>query len=192
MNSQHMRFIRHISATQPILDELDNQPELWNFYNFRTQFYPNSPHRYVSDIWLRYRDYADFNKDDPVEFGNNPDANYENWYGIAYLLPHVMQMIHNLVITENIERLGGCLITKIPPGKMVYPHVDKSYHAEFYKDKYLLLLQGDIQQAFCFDGEMHKGNAGDLFWFENQSEHWVENNSDIPRISLLIAARNKE
>lgn len=42
-----------------IVAELDAHPELWNEHKARTTFY-EGPHGGVSDIWVRYNDFANF------------------------------------------------------------------------------------------------------------------------------------
>jgi hypothetical protein len=46
----------------PLVEQLDAHPELWNEHKQRTQAY-GTPHNDVSDIWCRYRSWADFNGD---------------------------------------------------------------------------------------------------------------------------------
>jgi hypothetical protein len=172
-----------------LLAELAEYPELWDRYTFRTQLYESSPHKEVHDIWVRFRDYSDFDEDDPQEFFNNPNADYGQWYATAWMLKGIKQTIENIVTLCDINELGGCLITKIPSRCQVKPHKDLGYHPEYFKDKYLLCLQSNKDQKFCYANEEHIGLPGELFIFDNQAEHWVENNSDEDRISLLIAGR---
>ncbi len=176
----------------PLVKELDANRDLWDLYNFRTRMYSNSPHQHVHDIWLRYRDYSEFDQDDPALFCNDPAADYSYWYCAAFILERTREMIHKIVDTQKIDELGGCLITMIPPYNNVLRHADNGYHAEYYKDKYLLLLRSTPDQTFCFEDETHSGEAGDLFHFNNQAEHWVRNPTDVARISLLIAGRNND
>ena len=185
----NMRFLRHISGTQRLLEELACNAFLWDRYTMRTRDFLNSPHRDAHDIWLRYRDYSEYNPESPRDFGNTPEANYQNWYATSNLLPKIKQTIENIMAFERITEFGACLITKIPPGKVVFPHSDNDWHATYYKDKYLLLLEADDDQAFCYNGESYSGKPGDLYHFNNNVEHWVDNDSDLDRISLIIAGR---
>jgi len=172
---------------EPLMKELNEHPLLWNYYPHRTES-PTSPHREASDIWLRYRDYADFDPNNPADFASKHES---VWYVASFLMPTIRHEIELITEMLGIDELGGCLITKIPPGKQVYPHNDAGFwHSEYYNDKYLLLLQSAYDQKFCYQGEEHRGNAGDLFSFNNLVEHWVVNNSDTDRISLIIAGRS--
>jgi hypothetical protein len=174
---------------KPLLEEIDEFPELWNRYDMRRTMYEGSPHKDTSDLWLRYRDFSEFNHDDPKEYTNCKDADYTHWFAAAWMLEKTKKIIERIVDMEELSEFGACLITKIPPGKMVFPHMDTGYHAEYYKDKYLLLLKSAPEQKFCYEGEEHTGEAGDLFWFDNSACHWVTNRSPVDRMSLIIAGR---
>lgn len=171
-----------------MINEINAIPQLWNKHTLRTQN-ADSPHREVSDIWLRYRDYAEFDENNPQNFANEHES---VWYPAAYQLPAVREAIEKIAVLVDCDRLGGCLITKVPPGKQVYPHSDAGHwHSEYYLSKYLLLLQSAPQQTFEYHGEIHVGEAGDLFIFDNRPVHWVMNDSDVDRISLIMAIRQK-
>lgn len=173
-----------------LLEQLKERPELWNRYTLRTKLMPDSPHREVDDIWLRYRDYSEFDINNPTAFAGNHKA---IWYAAAEYLTIARAIINGLMTTVDGAELGGCLITRIPPGKQVYPHTDSgAWHSEYYAHKYLIALQSAPGQSFNFEGESHEAKAGDCFVFDNRPLHWVVNNSNIDRISLICAIRHKE
>ncbi|MFA5921161.1 MAG: aspartyl/asparaginyl beta-hydroxylase domain-containing protein [Methylococcaceae bacterium] len=170
-----------------LVDQIEANPSLWDRYTMRTALLENSPHREVSDIWLRYRDWSEFDIDNPQSFS---DEHISQFYAAYYELPAVQNIIAEVMrqMPEGTE-LGGALITRINPGCEVKPHEDHGWHAEYYRDKFLVLLQSDHDQSFNFDGESHTGLAGDVFEFKNQAKHWVINSSNTPRISLIFACR---
>lgn len=171
------------------MDQVNEHPELWNRYDMRTTMFKDSPHREVSDIWLRYRDYSEFDADNPMEFANQHTS---IWYAAAHVLTDVIPIIEKVFSIVDGDELGGCLITKIPPGKQVYRHSDAgAWHSEYYLSKYLIPLQSAPGQTFNFDEESHEAEPGDLFIFDNRPEHWVINNSDIDRVSLILAIRQR-
>lgn len=170
-----------------LLDELGQHPELWDKYPLRTKA-GISPHRECHDIWLRFRDWGEF-KDDPALFCNTQHVPV--WYPEMDKLPAIKAMVENIAKLVDCDELGGCLVTKIPAGKQVYPHADLGYNCGHYLSKYLLLLQSAPGQAFCFDGEAHQGVAGDLFIFDNRFSHWVDNGSGTDRISLLMSIKQQ-
>jgi quercetin dioxygenase-like cupin family protein len=86
------------------------------------------------------------------------------------------------------DSLGGVLITRIPPGKQVYPHIDGGWHAKTY-DKFALQIAAHPQQAFCYEDGQYVTAAGDLFWFHNQESHWVLNESPCDRITMIVCVK---
>jgi len=184
---EHMKLILEGVKVDTLLEQLAAHPELWDRNNMRTTMFENSPHREVHDIWLRYRDFSEFDPDNPQDFASEHDS---CWYPAIEDLPEARKIIEEIVTVCGIDQLGGVLITKIPAWASVYPHNDKGFwHSEFYKDKFLLLLKSAPGQSFNFKDESHEGKAGDLSIFTNLVEHSVTNDSDVERISLIIAAR---
>jgi quercetin dioxygenase-like cupin family protein len=170
-------------------NQLDEHPELWDEYDMRTRLYENSPHREVSDIWLRYRDWAEFDPNDPMSFA---DEHRSIFYPAYFELWEVADVIAKVMWKfKPGAKLGGCLITKIPPGKQVYPHSDSgSWHSEYYNRKVLVLLQSAPGQSFNFRDEKYEGKTGEVFIFDNNPVHSVVNNSEVDRISLILAVRD--
>lgn len=164
----------------PLRAELLEHPEIWDEITYRTE-HPKSPHREVSDIWLRYNDLANY-KGDMSAF-NGPHESV--WYPVVRCLPSVIPLAYRLVREVHAKLLGGILITKVPAGKQVYPHVDQGWHARTYQ-KVALQIQGNDKQGFCYeDGELSAA-SGDSYWFHNHVPHWVRNDSEEDRVTLII------
>lgn len=177
--------------TEHLLAELEAHPELWNQYDFRTN-YEGSAHKDVSDIVLRYRDFAEFDPDQPQKFSYQHTS---EWYAAASHLPNIKSTVENIFTLVGGDELGGVLITRIPAVCSVLPHSDDGHwHSTYFLNKYLLLLESDPLQTFEFpveDGEdeVHTGVAGDLFLFDNRNIHAVYNKSGKDRISLIMAIK---
>lgn len=152
-------------------------PDLWNQNKARTTD-PQSPHYGLDDIWVR--------------FGNETDC-YDNtphqahWYPAADLLG-VKGLCLDVMRAYNGTELGGVLITRIPPGGICKPHRDLGWHAKVY-EKFAIQIAAAPGQSFCFDGENLETKPGDLFWFNNQELHWVINDSEYERITMIICIR---
>lgn len=172
-----------IDVTSALL-QLKRNPSYWNLYKNRTENY-TSPHSGVSDIWIRYRDIKDFNGD-WAEFNTEHDP---IWYEASDVMPAFKDIAFNLMSLVHGERLGGILITKIPAGGSVAPHVDISWHASYY-DKYAVQLESHPDQAFCFDEGEYSARPGEIYWFNNQVTHWVRNDSPVDRITLIVCIRS--
>jgi uncharacterized RmlC-like cupin family protein len=152
----------------------------WNAITHRTE-HPASPHREVSDIWLRYNDYANY--DGNMARFNAPHESV--WYPIAAHMPEAKRI--SLEVADG-HRLGAVLITRIRAGDQVYPHIDVGWHASFY-EKFAVQIQGDERQSFHVEHESLITVTGDEFYFNNSKPHWVLNNSDDERITMIVCVR---
>lgn len=154
---------------------LSVNPQLWNVDGMRTV--NTSPHREIDDIWARYA--ADASQAGPHE---------SVWYPAADVLP-VRDLVFQLMYMVKGERLGGVLITRIPAGKQVYPHIDRpAWHAEYY-DKFAIQIASAPGQKFCFDGEELETEPGDVFWFDNGFSHWVTNDTPHDRVTMICCIK---
>jgi Aspartyl/Asparaginyl beta-hydroxylase len=145
----------------------------WNLLPLRTQ-HPKSPHRECDDIWVRYQNRP-----------SRSDGSFDCvWYDVADELPAVMDLCEAVCMLMEATELGGVLVTRIPAGKQVYPHSDHGWHAEHY-EKFAVQIVGNAKQSFCFEDGSLSPESGDLFTFCNQAKHYVLNNSDEDRITLI-------
>ena len=156
--------------------ELKRQPELWNQNTERTAP-EDSPHHEADDIWVRYaQDVRAISGHESV------------WYPAWKMLPSLRAIVFGVMSLVQAESLGGVLITRIPPGKQVYPHVDHCWHADYY-DKIAVQIESHQQQAFHFDEGAFSAAPGDIYWFNNHESHWVTNDSPVDRVTLIICVR---
>lgn len=161
-------------------DEIAHHPKVWDEFRWRTN-HPRSPHRECSDIWCRYNALSNF----------GPRFNDEHesvWYPVVETLTEVPRLCDEILAHKPNYVLAGVLITKVPSGKCVYPHIDLGWHAE-NTEKIAVLVEGNAEQSFCFDDIAHRSEVGECFTFNNQARHWVENPSDIDRITLIACVR---
>jgi quercetin dioxygenase-like cupin family protein len=163
----------------PIYWALQEHPELWNQQRARTED-PRSPHHGLDDIWARYGD------PDRAKDGQAHDA---FWYPAADTLGIKGMCLDLMRALEGVE-LGGVLITRIPPGKQVKPHIDPGWHARRY-EKYGVQITSAPGQKFCFDGEELETRPGDVFWFDNAHTHWVTNPTNYERVTMIVCVRKE-
>lgn len=168
----------------PLLSQIALHPEVWNEFKLRKQAYVHSQ---ISDIWLRYNAWKNFDPKKPQEFiAKRHDS---VWYPACAKLPAVKQLIFDLMFGVRATALGGCLITRIPAGSSVGRHRDGGFNAEHYPRKFAIMLQSNEEQAFCFDGERMLTVPGEVFEFDNAFDHWVENPSTEDRMTLICSLR---
>jgi len=179
---KNIGFLPFKYEVAPFHVELIDNPDLWNKHRWRTE-HAHSPHREVSDIWARYNAIENIGP----RFN---DAHTSVWYPdmqrLKYLRPIVDQLMHDV----QGDQLGAVLITKIPAGCQVYPHVDGGWHALHY-EKFIVQIAGNAEQSFCFENSELSALNGDVYWFNNQSAHWVKNPSNEDRISLIVCIKRK-
>lgn len=175
--AQSIRLLASQLDTSPIAFDLATHPEVWDTIRLRTTG-PSTPHVGASDVWVRYAD----------TYPPAPGPHESVWYPAAAALPSIRLAAHALMYQLQGERLGGILVTRVRAGQRIAPHTDNDWHANYY-DKFALQVAAHPQQRFCYHGESLVTAAGDLYWFENQSEHWVENPSPVDRITVIFCIR---
>lgn len=165
-----------------LLVELSNAKHLWNQNTQRTMI-AGGPFEGTADIWLRYADLENL-----VDFDFN--APHESvWYPGADELPTIVSAVGDLYRAVDGKELGGILITAIPPGGRVKPHVDPGWHAKYY-DKYAIQLLAHPDSYFGFeDGPFHSA-PGDVYWFNNQVPHEVVNETPESRVTIIVCIRS--
>lgn len=163
--------------------------DVWDRHKLRTEQYVHSD---VSDIWVRFHPWEE---DLSLEQFNEPHESV--WYPIAWEMPELMDLalaVWRKAVTERQKsmKLGGVLITQIPPGGRVQEHVDHGWHARNYDVKHALQIMGHEDQAFCFKGHRLSAQCGEAYEFDNSQSHWVENNSIFPRITMIVCMKEDE
>ncbi len=163
----------------PLQHALVRQPELFGQRGTRAEIYA---HRAMSDIWVRYNDAANL----------GPTFNDEHdsvWYPEAAAIPQVRPIVMSLMSIVEGERLGGVLITKVPAGGEIKPHVDGGWHASYY-DKYFVPILNDAGAVFGFEDGVIAPQVGDVWWFRNDRPHWVKNDSSRDRIAMIVCIKS--
>lgn len=167
---------------EPLNFLLKKKPELWNQRTLRKDM-PNSPHLAMSDIWVRYNDEAKMHAPD------FHDLHYPVWYPVINELPMIKGISLALMSKMGATHLGGVLITKIPAGGRIEPHIDTNWHANFYNCKLYVPLQSNPQCFNRCEEEFAVMNTGECWYFNNHVEHEVQNNGFDDRITLIICMR---
>lgn len=170
----------------PMVAELDAHPELWNQHSAR-KARADSPHSQMSDVWLRYNDPRNLKSPDDPAFNLEHDS---VWYPAGRALPRLQAAAFALMGVVRGERLGGVLITKIPPGCGIAPHSDHGWHVEKY-DKFYLSLKSAPGATFHCGEETINPKPGDVYRFDNRMEHWVKNESAEDRVTLIVCIQTE-
>jgi hypothetical protein len=188
-----MGHFRHLASgidVAPLVAQIDAHPELWNQHPIR-KLAAGSPHAEMDDIWIRYNDYA------RLVAGRETfnDEHVPIWYPAARVLTAVRPILFNLMAAAQGEMLCGVFITRVPPGGHILPHVDRGWHAET-TEKFYVALRSPVGAYFrcdCGNGvtETLWPEVGELHTFDNGRRHWVDNNSDEYKMTLIVAIRTE-
>ena len=179
MNSP-IRLLPHTFDVSTLAGQLDAS-KAWNRYNPRREQYV---HRSIDDIWARYNPWRNFNGD--LARFNEPHES--EWYPEIEDIPSLKPVVFDVMRAVEGERLGGVLITRVHPGGRVEPHIDGGWHASYY-GKFAVQVKGNAEQSFCFKDARLSAMPGELYTFDNSRLHWVNNDSESERITLIICIR---
>lgn len=168
------------------------QTALWNQHTLRTAT-EGSPHRELDDIWLRMSDLEKCRQAGAAGafVDHRESINYPGWHE----LPQIRKLVMALFMSVEGERLGRVLISRLPPGRRILPHKDigadltKYYDSEPYYSRFHLCVQGLPGSIFNCEDESVQMRTGEAWWFRNDLEHEVINNSADDRIHVVIDVR---
>jgi hypothetical protein len=175
----------------PVLADLEANPWVWDKRQLRRY---TEAHREVSDCWIRFNDWKNFN---PAEGDEGLrrfvlEEHEAVWYPEGDALPNLKTLIFELACYFRCERLGTVLITRIPPGAQVKPHIDPGWAANFY-EKIAVQLKSSPKQAFCYADGKFVCEPGTCYSFNNSHEHWVTNDDPaLERQTLIICIRRDQ
>jgi aspartyl/asparaginyl beta-hydroxylase (cupin superfamily) len=113
------------------------------------------------------------------------DEHEPMWYPVSFEMPEVFPVVTELMERVQAKRLGGVLITRVPPGGRIDPHVDHGWHAEYY-DKYYVPILNNSGATFNFPDGAIAPKDGEVYWFRNDVPHWVINDSQTDRIAMIV------
>lgn len=167
--------------TECVVDSLEVNSNFWDENPLRRTAY-GTAHSQMVDIWVR--------------FGKIVDGDYSKvcvdheseWYDSADKIDGLKELIFNVMALVDGERLGGVLITKLPAGKAIDPHIDKGWHAEYY-EKFYVALKNPEGSVFGFPDSEITAKDGECYLFRNDRMHWVKNDSESDRIALIICIK---
>jgi hypothetical protein len=163
----------------PLLLALQNHPELWNADAVRSTF-EESPHRDVQDILLRFSDTSAENIGDQLLCHNMP---------AMAVLPQARPLIYWLMARVEGDMLGRVMITKLAPGKRIFPHSDVLGLYANTMNRFHIPLQSGPGCMFRAGTEQVTMQPGDAWDFNAHAEHEVINNSADDRIHLIVDIR---
>ena len=169
----------------PALEQLKAHPELWGQHPERINA-PNSPHAQSSDIWLRFRPKAELRE--PADDGA---PHFAEFWPAWHALPGLHSITFDVMRAVEATYLGGCLMTRIPAGAEILPHVDRGWHPTWNDTKvYVILRANDRCLNYC-GGEECVMKPAEAWTFRNDITHSVLNGGDTERIAVILTMRTE-
>lgn len=179
-----MRNFQYIGAADvtPALNQILAKPELWKKDTYLRD-YPQGPFGDTETIFVR------FPPSSVSELEQSAKDQHECvWMDGHIHLPAIRPLVMNLMAYVQGERLGRCMINKLRPGGRIFPHADTPVHANYW-ERYHTVLQSAPGATFRCGDETIYMPPGQTWWFENELEHEVLNNSPVDRIHLIVDIR---
>lgn len=179
MSNRYERIAEGLTV-QPLLDALAQHPGLWGQITAR-QDMPGSPHKDTQCIFLRW-------PADQSIWAAFHDLTNEDYPAAKVLAPAASHLVHDVVV-EHLgipgAQLGRVLLTKLKPGGVIIPHFDQGPYADQF-DRFHVVLDAADGNVITVDGQDFIPVTGDLFWFNHKLVHSYRNESDRPRLHLII------
>lgn len=176
---RHFQKIAEGVDVFPVVHALQRQPDLWNQNPIRTT-HPGTAHSQADDILVWFNDTSD----PEVVVNDREVIAYPAWERLPQLRP----VIFNLMRHVEGVRLGRVIITRLAPGREITPHVDGGAPADWF-ERYQIALQSLPGCVFRAGDEQVQMKTGEAWWFDNQQEHSVVNNSADDRLALIVDIR---
>ena len=174
--SRFTRVAKGIDVT-PFLSELAAVPEMWLADTSRQR--KVRCQRDTENIFLRVA-----KKPLPPGAKNANDVHETRTTKTARRFPEALAFCRRIADLEGGE-LGRATLVALQPGGWVRPHVDAG---EYYRvrERYHLVLQSATGSPLTCAGETVVMREGELWIFDNKSEHEARNPSDTPRVHLIF------
>ena len=163
----------------PSMIALSNNSDLWNENTLRTT-HPGTAHAEVSDIWMMFNDPTGTVIDDKLV------QPVRGWHVLKPLARLVLDLMHRV----GGVHLGRVIVTRLPPGKQITPHVDGGAPATYYT-RYQIALQSLPGALFHIGDETVNFRSGEVWMIDNETKHSVTNNSKDDRIVCIVDIRSE-
>jgi hypothetical protein len=171
-------------SVDTMMKELNEHSYLWDSVPLRTKasYKGYVPFKDNSDILLQFNDLNKLGKDEDI-LETMP-------YPAMYILHSFRKAVFAMMAEVEGERLGRAIITRLPSGGRILPHVDTECFAKYY-DRYHICLQDNEDTYFRCGDEYFNPKHGDIFYFNNNIEHEIWNDGNCDRITFIIDIKKK-
>jgi hypothetical protein len=184
---KHFTLVHAGLDVAPILAELEAHPALWNEHSERTADNAG-PMAGTGDIWIRYFPHASLRE--PADYlRENRPVFYPAWQA----LPSIQPVVHSLMAMCCGVELGGILISRIPAGGEIKPHVDgAAWSARYYNRKFYVPLKANARCVNTCGEDEVVFRVGEIWEFDNLVTHSVLNHGTTERVTLIVTLRSAD
>ena len=173
----HFTRVAEAVDIQPLLAELDAQPDMWLADTSRQR--KVRCQRNTLNIFLRAP-----KKPLPPGAKNANDVHESRRMRAAAKFPRTLAFCEGIA-DEWGAVLGRATLVALLPNSRVYPHIDMG---DYYRirDRLHLVLRSPEGSPLSAEEETVTMREGELWVFNNKVEHWAENPSQEPRVHLIF------
>jgi len=166
---------------KPLIDQVYKNWFLFNDNQTR-QKYPGSAHGDTESIYLRWAR------------GQTVQAAFTEIHAYNYPALETISEANGLIDLcfklVGGKELGRVMIVNLKPNGFITPHADEGAYADHYERFHLSLESEDGNIFFVGEpdrvGEFVHMRPGELWWFNHKNKHWVFNNSEKPRLHMIL------
>ncbi len=187
INGSLIKLVKKSLSIKPLIDRLEQEPSLWKENTWRQDYVvkldrPISPQQDTEAIMFRW---APENTIESVRDSLNITI-HSNLSNIKEVQPLIVECL----IACGAVECGRVFIAKLKPGGTVIPHSDYGMYADHFERFHLVLTSEDGNRFFVQDTngwcESYYMKPGEFFWFNHKENHWAINQSQKPRMHMII------
>lgn len=193
---RHFKILKENLDVSALALSVAMEPSRWQADDFLRK-YPQGPFGDTDTIMLRFPKIATGLTEKQIErYKANKLPGYDQHESICWpawdQIPQAHDFVFDLARFTRATRIGRVMVNRIRPGGRIFRHADTPEHVRYWR-RFHLVIQGQ-PGAVIYCGEESDGSkdealqmlTGRLFWFRNELEHEVRNESSVDRISMVI------
>lgn len=178
MSGALANFRRLASGLQvrAVSDELAARPDLWRLITVR-QAYAGTAHADTESIILRGPTSLEglFDNLDAVDFAQLTE------------LSATLELLRRVVSLIEAREIGRVMLTRLKAGGQILPHRDEGAYARFYARFHVPIVTSPACVFHCGEESVHMEES-ELWWFNHQVQHRVDNTDGADRVHLILDA----
>jgi len=170
---------------RPMLNRLQNtDPKVWREDTYLRD-YPQGPFGDTESIILRFPTLPVDRQKEEILTNPSYDQHENIWMPGSENFPEFKSIVFELAYKLEATRIGRVMINKLNNKGCVFPHADTPSHAKYWSRFHVVVGALPGVDFRCND-EWVQMTTGEIWFFNNELEHEVINNSGQPRIHMVV------